>query len=142
MSHKSSVPLYWRLRKSKYNLVGSKCTSCGTVFFPPRKVCPKCRSKGKLEDFEFSGNGKIVTWTAIHAAPEGFEYQVPYPVAIVQLDEGVNIAGQIVGDIKNVRSGKRVKPVFRRMFSDDPDGLIHYGIKFELVEDTPKKDSS
>lgn len=134
MPHKSSVPLYWRLRKSKYNLTGSKCSKCDTVFFPPRNVCPSCRSKGKLKDFEFSGNGKILSWTVIHVPPEGFETQTPYVVAIIELEEGTNIAAQIVDDPENVRSGKYVKPVFRRMFSDDPDGLIHYGLKFKIAE--------
>lgn len=133
MPHKSSVPLYWRLRKSRYNIVGSKCHTCKKVFFPPRNVCPNCRSKGDLRDFTFSGDGKIISWTVIHTAPGGFESQTPYVVGIIELKEGTKISGQIVGDVKGVRSGRRVRPIFRRMFSDDPEGLIHYGVKFEIV---------
>ncbi len=133
MPHTSSVPLYWRLRKSKYNLVGSRCQSCGATFFPPRSLCQKCRSKGKIEDFTFSGEGEIVSWTIIRTAPEGFERQAPYPVAIIKLKEGTKVAGQIVDDAEKIQIGKKVRPVFRRLFTDGSDGLIHYGLKFEIV---------
>ena len=129
-----SVPLFWRLKKSRYNLTGTRCTNCGSVFFPPRNLCPKCRRSGNVEDFEFSGNGKILSYTIVRTAPEGFEHYVPYAVAIIRLDEGANVTGQVVGDIEKVRTGKRVRPVFRKINEDGNDGLIHYGLKFELVE--------
>jgi len=134
MPHRSSVPLYWRLSKSRYTLTGTKCTRCGSVYFPPRSLCPKCRSKGNLEDFRFSGKGKIISWTVIRAPPEGFEQQTPYAVAIIELDEGAKITGQIVSDLDKIEVGKPVRAVFRRMYADGPDGLIHYGIKWDIAD--------
>ena len=134
MSYRSSVPLYWRLNKPRYTLSGTKCTKCSSVYFPPRPICPKCRSKGSLEEFRFSGKGKIVSWTVIRAPPEGFEQQVPYAVAIIELAEGTNIAGQLVSDMNNLSVGKNVRAVFRRMYADGADGLIHYGIKWEIAD--------
>ena len=139
MSHTSSVPLFWRLKKSKYMLVGSKCQSCGSVFFPPRVICPRCRSKGKIVDHQFAGNGVIQSFTVIRAAPEGFENMAPYAIALIRLDEGTNISGQVVGGIDEVAVGKRVRPVFRRITQDGADGLIHYGIKWELDEESTLK---
>jgi uncharacterized OB-fold protein len=134
MPHKSSVPLYWRLRKSKYKLIGNRCTNCDKVFFPPRAVCTDCRSKGQLEEFEFTGNGKIVSWTVIRTPPEGFERDAPYIVALIELDEGTNVVGQIVASVDNgVKIGKKVQATFRKLYSDGESGLIHYGLKFELV---------
>lgn len=130
--HSSSVPLFWRLKKSKYMMIGSRCDNCGQVFFPPRVICQKCRSKGKIVDYQFSGNGTIESFTVIRVPPEGFEKAAPYAVAIIKLDEGTNISGQIVGDTNEVQSGKRVRPVFRKIMEDGEDGLIHYGIKWEL----------
>mgnify|MGYP003306312124 CR=1 FL=1 len=49
----------WRHIQQRYNLVGSKCTTCGQVFFPQRVICPDCRRKGNIEDIQFSGKGKI-----------------------------------------------------------------------------------
>ena len=36
----------WRHIQQRYNLIGSKCTTCGKVFFPNRIICPDCRRKG------------------------------------------------------------------------------------------------
>ncbi len=137
--HRSSVPLFWRLRESKYRMVGTRCATCNSFYFPPRYLCPKCRREGKIENFQFSGNGEIVSYTVIRTAPSGFEKQMPYVVAIVRLDEGPNITGQIVGDINEVEIGKRVCPVFRKMYEDGPGGLIIYGFKFQLAEDGKQK---
>ena len=134
MPHRSSIPLYWRLKKSKYRLVGTRCMQCSSVFFPPRNICHTCRRKGKVEEFAFSGNGSIVSFTIIRAAPEGFEQYAPYAVAIIRLDEGQMVSGQIVGDVNNIEIGKRVRSVFRKVYEDGEDGLIHYGSKFEVVE--------
>lgn len=130
----SSVPLFWRLRESKYRMVGTKCARCSSLFFPPRSFCPRCRRSGKIEPFQFSGNGEVVSYTVIRAAPSGFENQAPYAIGIVRLDEGPQISGQIVGDVSKVGTGKQVRQVFRRMYEDGEEGLIHYGFKFEIVD--------
>jgi uncharacterized protein len=132
MSHTSSVPLFWRLKKSKYMLIGSKCENCGEFYFPPRVICSKCRSRGKIVEHQFSGRGSIEEFTIIRTPPEGFERQAPYAVAIIRLDEGTNIAGQVVGDIGEVKADRRVRAVFRRITQDGADGLINYGIKWEI----------
>jgi len=138
MVHRSSVPLLWRLKESKYRIMGTKCTTCGQPYFPPRHLCPKCRRDGKIEQFQFSGNGEIVSYTTIRTAPSGFEKLAPYVVAIVKLDEGPRIAGQIVGDMDKVSIGGKVSPVFRRMYEDGDSGLIHYGFKFQVAENSEK----
>lgn len=134
--HRSSVPLFWRLRESKYRLMGTRCVACNEMYFPPRQLCPNCRRDGKIEPFQFSGNGEIVSFTIIRTPPSGFEKLAPYVVAIVRLDEGPSIAGQIVGNKDKVEIGKRVQSVFRKMSEDGPDGLIRYGFKFEMVDDS------
>jgi len=101
---------------------------------PPKTFCPSCRRSGKIENFQFSGNGKISSYTIIRVPPEGFEMHTPYAVAIISLDEGTNISGQVIGDINQVEVGKRVQPVFRRLMEDGKDGVIHYGVKFEIVD--------
>jgi uncharacterized OB-fold protein len=134
MPHTSSVPLYWRLNKPRYRLIGTKCITCSSVMFPPMPLCPKCRSRGKLEPYMLKGLGKVISWTVIRVAPGGFEDQVPYAVAMIELDEGTKIAGQIVNGIDGIEIGKKVKAVFRRMYTDGSSGLIHYGLKWEIVD--------
>ena len=39
------IPRHWRLKEQRYRLAGSTCPACGQPAFPPRPVCPHCRSK-------------------------------------------------------------------------------------------------
>lgn len=130
---KESISLTWRRIPERYRMVGSRCTACGSHYFPPRQICPSCRRKGKVEPFEFCGRGTIYSFTEIHSPPEGFEKQVPYVMAIVELEEGTRCTGQVV-DVhrKDIKIGDKVESVFRRILSDDPEGPIHYGFKFRL----------
>ncbi|MEE8401696.1 MAG: Zn-ribbon domain-containing OB-fold protein [Candidatus Hydrothermarchaeaceae archaeon] len=130
----SDIPRFWRNLKSRYNLIGAKCINCGEKFFPPRHFCPKCRRMSRLEDFKMEGIGNVVTYTIIHTPMEGFENQVPYILAIVKLSDGPTITTQIVDcAIDKVKTGMKVKSVFRKIQEDGDAGLIHYGFKFKPV---------
>ena len=134
---KSNVARFWREIPQRYNIMGNKCGSCGRIFFPPREACPQCRRKsyGKMESFKLCGKGKIISFTIIHVAPENFEEQVPYPVAIIKLDEGPQITAQIVDcNIEDVKIGLEVESTFRRIQEDGYVGAIYYGYKFKLIE--------
>lgn len=132
---KESIPLTWRRIPERYRMRGAKCTTCSTPYFPPRIVCPKCRRKGKLEQMNFKGTGTVYSFTEISSPASGFEEQVPYVFAIIELDEGARVNGQIVdASKKDVKIGDKVEPVFRKIQSNDPEGLIHYGFKFRLVK--------
>ncbi len=132
---KESIPLTWRRIPERYRLKGTKCVTCSSSYFPPRVVCPKCRRKGKLETVHFKGTGKIYSFTEISSAAEGFEEQVPYVLAVVELDEGARLLGQVVDARKeDVSVGSKVESVFRKIQSEDPEGLLHYGFKFRLVK--------
>jgi len=127
-----SVPMGWRLKRQRYNLIGTKCATCNERFFPPRNFCPSCRRKGKVEEFQFSGKGSIESFTIIRVAPKGFESQTPYAVGIIKLDGGASISGQIVGPLDKIEVDKGVSPVFRKVMVDGKEGVISYGIKFAL----------
>ena len=128
-----SVARFWREIPQRYNLIGSKCGSCGEIFFPPRESCPFCRRKsiGKIEELKLSGKGTVVTYTIIHVGSDDFEDQVPYPVAIIQLDEGPKITAQLVDcDLNDIKIGMRVEQTFRKIQQDGSTGAIYYGYKF------------
>jgi uncharacterized OB-fold protein len=94
----------------------------------------KC-GKTEQEPFKFSGHGKLLSYTIIHAAPDGFENQVPYTIGLVQLEEGPVISSQIVGDTTGIDINKPVKIVFRKYSEDGQSGIINYGVKFELLNE-------
>ena len=132
------VARFWREIPQRYNIVGNKCGSCERIFFPPREACPHCRRKslGKMEDIKLSGKGEIVTYTIIHVGPEAFEKQVPYPVAIIKLEEGPQITAQIVDcNIDEVKIGMKVENTFRRIQEDGYTGAIYYGYKFKKCKE-------
>lgn len=147
-----TVARFWREQKNRYNLLGTKCGNCGKIFFPPKEICRDCHRKsiGKMEGVKLSGGGKVVSYSIIHEAPEAFKDQVPYYMAIIELDEGPKITAQIVDvhqtpDIKNAAEpqelqptpdiGSRVTSVFRKISEDGKSGIIHYGYKFKLAPD-------
>ena len=129
-----AVPRFWREIPQRYNLIANKCGVCSRIYFPPRESCPYCRRKSmdKMETIQLSGKGKVITYTIIHVAPEHFEGQVPYPIAIIQLDEGPRITAQIVDcETKDIKIGMRVQSTIRKIQEDGYIGAIYYGYKFK-----------
>ena len=129
-----AVPRFWREIPNRYNLIGTRCGKCDKVFFPPRYICPSCRRMGKLEPYKLNGRGKVISYTITHVAPNGFEDQVPYALAIIELDEGPRLTAQVTDcDPSKVDIGSRVEMVFRRIGHEGEDGPIYYGYKFRLA---------
>jgi len=131
----SDIVRTWRHIPQRYNLIGSKCTTCGKSYFPPRVLCPKCRRKGKLENIQFKGTGKIHSFSIVHAPPEDFKIMSPYAVAIIELDEGAKVTSQIVNsDLDKIEIGDTVEMIFRKIREDGEDGVISYGFKFQVTK--------
>jgi len=134
---KSNVARFWREIPQRYNLIGNKCENCGKVFFPPKESCPICRrnSIGKMKELKLRGRGQIESYTIIHVAPENFEEQVPYPIAIIKLEEGPKVTAQIVDcELDDVKIGMNVESTFRRIQEDGYIGAIYYGYKFKKCD--------
>lgn len=126
-------PRYHREKPQRYRLEAGKCKSCGKVSFPPRLVCPKCKSK-EFETVKLSDEGTIKTFTIIRVASETFSLQTPYAVGIVELKGGVRLTTQIAdADFGKIKIGKKVKMVFRKIQDEGKSGLHCYGYKAILV---------
>jgi uncharacterized OB-fold protein len=125
------APRFWRKTQSRYNLYGVCCTTCDEIYFPPRKICPKCRRASKLEGIKLSPRGEVVSYTIIHSAPEGFDRQTPYIMGIVKLNQGPMLTTQIVDcEIGQAEIGMPVEGVFRKIRESRAGGPIYYGFKF------------
>lgn len=104
----------------RHELLIQRCTRCHTFRHPPGLVCSKCLST----DYEWvkaSGKGEVYTFiivrTAVHPA---FEADVPYVVAVIQLDEGVRMTSNIIGcKPEDVKIGMKVQVTFDDVTPED-----------------------
>jgi uncharacterized OB-fold protein len=130
-----AVPRFWREIPNRYNLVGARCGNCNKILFPPRYICPFCRRMGKLEPYRLKRQGKVLSYTAVHVAAEGFEDQVPYVLAIIELEDGPRLTAQITDcNADEIKIGDEVEIVFRRMGEESQEGVIYYGFKGRLIK--------
>jgi uncharacterized OB-fold protein len=126
-------PRYHREVPQRYRLEAGKCKNCGNVSFPPRLVCPKCKSK-TFETVNLSREGKILTFTIIRVGPDKFSKETPYVVAIIELNDGVRLTAQVTDcDVDKVKIGDKVKLVFRKLQDEDLSGLHCYGYKAVVI---------
>ncbi|MDA8185559.1 MAG: Zn-ribbon domain-containing OB-fold protein [Actinomycetota bacterium] len=77
----------------KGHLVGAHCPGCGASYFPARSVCSRCL-RGDLERVPLGSSGTLYTYTVIHQSLPQFE--TPYILGYVDLDDNVRVAGQLV----------------------------------------------
>ena len=124
---------YWREIPQRYRMEAGKCASCGAICFPPRRRCPECGSCS-FQTVKLGDHGKILTYTVIRVAPAQFSDQVPYAVAIVELDGGGRITTQIADcEFDQLAIGQRVRLEFRKVQKDGAAGILCYGYKFVQV---------
>ena len=78
-----------------------------------------------------SGRGEVYSFSVMYNAPQGYEEQKPYTIALVRLDDGPMVTAQLT-DVDNgdVRIGMPVEMVTRKLREEGPEGQIIYGYKF------------
>lgn len=86
---------FWEQCKQN-KLMIQQCKDCKRHIFYPRNICPHCMSD-EIEWVESSGKGKVYSYTVAHrAGGPGFQDDVPYIIALIELDEGVRMMSTIV----------------------------------------------
>lgn len=129
--HKKSPSKIWRNSQHKYRLVGNKSKNTHKDYYPPVKVVPGTIDSN-FEYQELPEKGKLVTWSIVRVAPNGFEGNVPYVIAIIELENGERLTSQVVDieDFDKLNKGDALYPSFRKIYEDGKDGVIHYGLKW------------
>lgn len=108
-THESQA--FWAGCKNRQLLI-QRCTSCGDVRFPPSPVCPSCMSLDS-EWVPASGKGEVWSFVTFHQAfHPAFERNIPYVVAVIELEEGVRMMSNIVGPPEAVKIGMPVEVIF------------------------------
>jgi len=112
-----STPFWDGMREGRLML--QRCASTGEHLFPPVTFCP-----GSLERPEWvqvSGKGTVFSWIVVrHPVPRDvYADDVPYVVALVTLDEGCRMTGNIFDcPPDEVRAGMPVEIVFNRVTNE------------------------
>jgi uncharacterized OB-fold protein len=109
-------------------LVGTRCTTCGTVFFPRASgFCtnPACAGEA-FEDVELSRRGTIWSYTDAQYQPPppylpSSDPYVPFALAAVELAEGLVVLGQVAQGygVSDLRVGAEAELVVETLYTDE-----------------------
>jgi uncharacterized OB-fold protein len=122
LANADSQPYWDAARAGK--LAFKTCLSCGHRQFPPRQLCPVCWSD-RFEWREHRGRGRVYSFAIVHRAPLA-DFEVPYVLALVELEDGPRMMTNIVGagalevglgeavEVTFEERGGAVLPMFRR----------------------------
>ena len=109
--------------------LATRCPTCGTVYAPPRPVCPN--ELAVTAWFELSGRGELVSWSVLHYAPKMLDWlKTPYVLAYVRLDGADTIFAHLlqgVDDLSTLQHGMRVQIAYN-------DGPVEHPILLMAFE--------
>ena len=112
---------------------GHKCGECSSIFLGERDVCSKCGTQGKLSPTQLSNQGRLYVYSIVHRSFPGIE--VPYISAIVDLDGGGTLKGNLIGvdpDPEKIKFGMPVEVVYKDALGrKDRDGNSYISYFFQ-----------
>ncbi|MGD9891711.1 MAG: Zn-ribbon domain-containing OB-fold protein [Dehalococcoidia bacterium] len=87
---------FWDSAK-RHALEMQRCGNCGRFRYPVADFCPRCLSP-EFEWQAVSGNATLYSYIIVHQRYDpSFADDLPYNVAVVELDEGPRLVSNIVG---------------------------------------------
>jgi len=103
---------YWNAA-AQHRLELPWCCDCHEFWFPPSLTCPHCLSTNFVWK-PVSGHGKVFSFVTFHRVYHpAFENEVPYVVALIELEEGPRLISNVVGIApEDVRCEMPVRVVF------------------------------
>ena len=73
---------------------GHKCNECGSIFLGARNVCSSCFARDSITPIKLNNTGKLYSYSIVFRSFPGIE--VPYISAIVDLDGGGTVKGNLI----------------------------------------------
>ncbi len=90
-----------------------RCGACGGYVFIPAPICTYCQS-AELAWVESSGRGTVYSLTSVYR-PQRPEFDAPYTVVIVELEEGWHMLSNLIRcEPEAARVGLPVRVTFER----------------------------
>jgi hypothetical protein len=100
-----------------------ECGSCKAVFLGQRSTCSSCGAREGLAPKRLANTGRLYVYTIVHRSFPGIP--VPYVSAIVDLDGGGTVKGNLVGiepDPEKIQMGMPVEVIYRPAPTKDREG--------------------
>jgi uncharacterized OB-fold protein len=114
-------------------LEGHQCGECNAIFLGERSICSKCGARDKMGTTRLSSKGKLYSFSIVYRSFPGI--QVPYISAIVDLEGGGTIKGNLIDvepDPENVKFDMEVDVVFEDALGrKDSDGNSYISYFFK-----------
>jgi hypothetical protein len=104
-------------------LEGHKCGECNAVFLGERSICSNCSARDKIAPTKLSNQGELYVFSIVHRSFPGIE--VPYVSAVVDLDGGGTVKGNLAGvefDPAKIEMGMPVEVVYETAPRKDAEG--------------------
>jgi uncharacterized protein len=112
-------------------LVGQACGVCGQVFLEPRRHCAACCARDSMQPRALGTRGVLHAYTIIQRS---FPHvAVPYVSAVVDMESGATVKGNLVGVLPvpgSVRPGMNVRVVFALAPRKDAQGQSYMAYHF------------
>lgn len=89
----ATAPFWEGTRAGELRL--QRCSGCSGYVFYPRIRCPHC-GDDQLRWVRASGRGRLYSYVINHLPAPGWTGEVPYVIAIVELDEGPRMMTNLV----------------------------------------------
>jgi 3-hydroxy-3-methylglutaryl CoA synthase len=104
----------WRERNQNLRLHGSKCKNCGTIQYPPQRVCAKCQASDQSEEVSLSDKrGKVFTYSM---DPNSSPVDKPIVVPIIDFEGGGRMLCYMTDRVaEEVKVGMEVEMTFRKI---------------------------
>ena len=85
-------------------LEGHKCKECGSIFWVKEMSAPNCFARDSIEPVKLNNKGKLYSYSIVFRSFPGIE--VPYISAIVDLDGGGTVKGNLIDCEPDPRKNK------------------------------------
>jgi 3-hydroxy-3-methylglutaryl CoA synthase len=104
-------------------LQGSKCRSCGTVQYPPQRICTRCHTKDQMDRVRLAEKkASLYTYSMDYIAGSK---DVPLVISVINFDGGGRMLCTMTDrDINEVKVGMPLEMSFRRLYT--ADGIHNY----------------
>ncbi|MBI4289719.1 MAG: OB-fold domain-containing protein, partial [Chloroflexi bacterium] len=93
---------------------GARCKSCGTVQYPPQRVCTTCKTKDQFETVRLSDKkGELYTYSADYLAGT---IDIPLIISVVNFQGGGRMITMMTDrDLEQVKVGMPLEMSLRKL---------------------------